>query len=118
MAAALAGAALAGVRRVEVAGDSMRPTLEPGDRLVLFRIGRVRPGDLLAVPDPRRPDRVVVKRLAEVSADGLVVLGDNAGASTDSRQFGAVARRAVRGRAVYRYAPDHRRGPLRRGGRG
>ena len=100
------------VRRVEVAGDSMRPTLEPGDRLVLARVGRVQPGDLLAVRDPRLPERVVVKRLAELSPKGLVVLGDNPGSSTDSRHFGPVDPRAVKGRAVYRYAPEHRRGPL------
>ena len=108
--------------RVEVVGDSMRPTLEPGDRLVLRRTGRrtgrragdLLPGDLVAVADPRQPTRVVVKRLIAVGPAGLEVHGDNIGASTDSRTYGPVAPTAVRGRAVYRYHPAPRRGRLGR----
>ena len=114
----VAGGCLAGklVRRVEVVGDSMRPTLEAGDRLLLRRALRVtlRPGDLVAVADPRQPIRIVVKRLASISPDGLHVLGDDPGASTDSRHFGPVAADHVRGRVVYRYHPAHRRARLSR----
>ena len=88
----------------------MRPTLEPGDRLLLARTRRVRPGDLVAVVDPRSDRRTVVKRVAAVSASGLTVLGDNAGASTDSRVFGTVPTDALKGRVLYRYFPAPRRG--------
>lgn len=105
-------------RRVEVVGDSMRPTLEPGDRLLLRRPGRWAgaplPGDLVAVVDPRQPVRVVVKRLVSVGPAGLEVHGDNAVASTDSRVYGPVALAAIRGRVVYRYHPAPRRGRLAR----
>ena len=100
------------VRRVEVGGDSMRPTLEPGDRLLVLRRAKARPGDLVTVPDPRDGSRTVVKRVASVSADGVVVVGDNPSQSTDSRVFGAVPAASVRGRVVYRYHPDHRRGRI------
>src|SRR5205823_12371876 len=73
------------LRRVEVAGDSMRPTLEPGDRLVVWAPGPVRAGDLVAVRDPRNPARTVVKRVAAVGGEGVAVVGDNPDASTDSR---------------------------------
>jgi nickel-type superoxide dismutase maturation protease len=97
---------------VEVAGDSMRPTLDPGDRLVVIRIGRrpVRPGDLVTVPDPRRPERVMVKRVAAVTGGSVVVEGDNPAASTDSRTFGPVPTSTLGGRVVYRYWPEGRRG--------
>ena len=104
------------ISRVEVVGDSMRPTLEPGDRLVLSRRRRVRPGDLVAVTDPRQARRIVVKRVTRVSDAGLTVLGDNPSASTDSRVFGPVSPSAVQGRAVYRYHPPSRRGRLANGG--
>jgi nickel-type superoxide dismutase maturation protease len=100
------------VGRVEVAGDSMRPTLEPGDRLVVLRGGPVRVGALVAVADPRQPARTMVKRVSAVRPDGVTVLGDNPAASTDSRAFGAVPHDALRGRVVYRYFPDMRRGLL------
>jgi nickel-type superoxide dismutase maturation protease len=98
--------------RVVVVGDSMRPTLEPGDRLLVRRGSPVAAGDVVAVCDPRRPERVMVKRVASTSADGVRVLGDNAAASTDSRLLGPVPPTAVVGRVVYRYAPASRRGKL------
>ena len=112
-AAALAAAILWRLTgRVEVRGDSMRPALEPGDRLVVVRGRRPRPGQVVALADPRRPGRLVVKRVADVSGAGVVVLGDNPAASTDSRQFGPVPPAAVRGRVVYRYWPESSRGRL------
>ena len=102
------------LQRVEVAGDSMRPTLEPGDRLVVWSPGPVRPGDLVAVRDPRDPARTIVKRVATVGAEGVTVVGDNPAASTDSRTFGPVPRGLLRGRVVYRYWPEGRRGRILR----
>jgi nickel-type superoxide dismutase maturation protease len=101
------------VRRVAVHGDSMRPALEPGDRLVVVGFLRPRPGDVAAVVDPRDGERVMVKRVAAVDRTGVTVLGDNPAASTDSRTFGPVDPARVVGRAVYRYWPAARRGLLR-----
>jgi nickel-type superoxide dismutase maturation protease len=99
------------VGRVEVAGDSMRPTLEPGDRLLVVRRGRqARPGDLVTVPDPRERGRVVVKRVAATGEGRVTLRGDNPVASTDSRTFGPVPATSVEGRVVYRYLPEERRG--------
>ena len=98
--------------RVEVVGDSMLPALAPGDRLVVVRGGRAAVGDIVAVIDPRTPARTLVKRVAARRPEGVIVLGDNAAASTDSRVLGPVAEAAIRGRAVYRYHPESRRGRL------
>jgi signal peptidase I len=132
LAAASAGAAIAAVglgllrpRRVEVVGESMLPALCPGDRLLLVRLPAAR-GAVVAVADPREPSRTLVKRVAARpggeaplpgggqlrAGGGYVLLGDNPGASTDSVEFGAVPPSLLRGRAVYRYAPPHRRGPV------
>jgi nickel-type superoxide dismutase maturation protease len=97
----------------------MLPTLEPGDRLLVVRLPRrwpVRPGDLVALRDPRTPDRLLVKRVAAASSRRVTVAGDNAVESTDSRAFGPVDRAAIWGRVRYRYAPLARAGSL--GGRG
>jgi nickel-type superoxide dismutase maturation protease len=107
--------ATARVRRLEVVGLSMWPTLEPGDRVVAVRAGRrLRAGDLVTVPDPRLPDRLVVKRVAAASGQDVTVQGDNPAASTDSRTFGPVPAASVRGRVVYRYHPPSRRGRIGR----
>jgi nickel-type superoxide dismutase maturation protease len=103
--------------RVEVAGGSMRPALEPGDRLLLVRRRSYRPGAVVAVADPRG-GRLLVKRVAAVQPDGrVVVAGDDPDASTDSRTFGPVPRALVRGEAVHRYAPASRAGRMPRPGR-
>lgn len=92
----------------------MRPALQPGDRLLLVRHRRYRPGVVVAAPDPRLATRLVVKRVAAVGPDGRLELrGDDEAASTDSRTFGPVDARVVRGQAVWRYAPRWRRGSLR-----
>jgi nickel-type superoxide dismutase maturation protease len=92
------------VMRVEVVGDSMKPTLWPGDRVLAVRRLPVAIDDLAVVRDPRRPGRLLVKRVAAVSVGHVSVAGDNPGSSTDSRAFGAVARTAVLGRVVHVYS--------------
>jgi hypothetical protein len=127
--AVLASAAVvAGLRprRVEVVGESMLPALHPGDRLLLLRLPAPA-GAVVAVVDPRDPERTLVKRVAAApggaallpgagrlleAGSGYVVLGDNPRASTDSADFGTVPPRLLRGRAVYRYAPPGRRGAV------
>jgi len=111
--------ALRSILRLEVDGESMLPTLLPGDRLVVVRLPRcwpLRAGWIVAAHDPRRGAHgpVMVKRVAPAPAPrGTVRLeGDNAAASTDSRAFGPLDRRLVVGRAVYRYAPPGRSGRL------
>jgi len=101
------------VKRVEVAGESMRPALEPGDRLVIlrpWRRPRPAPGTMVAVSDPRNRRRTVVKRVVRSDRHTVTVAGDNASASTDSRHFGPVAITEVKGLVVYRYGPESRRG--------
>jgi nickel-type superoxide dismutase maturation protease len=117
--AALAAAVALSVR-VEVGGDSMRPSLEPGDRLLAVRGRRVRPGQVVVVRDPavrdpavrRPPGRLLVKRVVATDGETVTVHGDNAAHSTDSRHTGPLPRSAVRGRVVYRYAPAARAGRL------
>jgi nickel-type superoxide dismutase maturation protease len=96
----------------------MVPTLTPGDRVLVVRglaswRPAVRVGDLVALADPRSPSRTVIKRVVAFEGPRVVVRGDNEAASTDSRHFGPVDPGALRGRVVYRYHPEHRRGRLR-----
>jgi nickel-type superoxide dismutase maturation protease len=101
--------------RVEVEGESMTPTLEPGDWLVAIRARELRAEMLVVVEHPERPGSEMVKRLVGVPGgrmrdrrlgpDEYWVVGDNEDASTDSRQFGTVSMDAIRGRVLVRYWP-------------
>jgi signal peptidase I len=91
---------------VEVRGNSMAPTLRPGDRLVVIRLDRLpRVGDVVLAGDPRDSSRELVKRVAAVGRDGVELRGDNPGASTDGRTFGPVPAPAIRWRVRFRYWP-------------
>ena len=125
LAGALVGAAVALVARVaqrrldvvEVSGSSMSPALQPGDRLLVESVTYARRaprrGEVVLAPDPRRPMRELIKRVAEVGRAGIDLRGDHPAASTDSRSFGTVPAAAVRWRVALRYWP-----PLRFGGIG
>jgi hypothetical protein len=75
----------------------MEPTLVPGERITaVWRWRRVRIGDVVVVRDPRSQDRMILKRCVARSGRMLDLRGDNADASTDSRDFGLVASRDVK----------------------
>jgi signal peptidase I len=84
------------LRRVTVEGSSMVPTYVPGERLTALRRWRpVRAGDVVVVRDPRNVNRWLLKRCVGRVGKRLDLRGDNAEASTDSRNFGLVASREV-----------------------
>ena len=104
--------------RVAVEGDSMQPTLAAGDWLLAdpdaYRESAPVVGELVLVPDPRAPARLLVKRVAEVHDGGreLFVTGDRQDASTDSRVFGSVPTSTLQGRPWFRYWPPRRMGRI------
>lgn len=117
---ALAGAVAAllaarRVRRVRVTGESMRPTLERGDRVLVVLGAPIRPGHVVLLTDPEDPtgERTIVKRVAGIDGSEVTVLGDRSTLSVDSRHYGPVPRSSVRGRVVYRYQPPERAGCVR-----
>lgn len=63
---------------VLVEGPSMRPTLRPGDCLLVRYGARVRPGDLVVARPWTRPELLVVKRALAAVPRGWLVESDNA----------------------------------------
>lgn len=126
--------------RVAVVEGSMRPSIEPGDWLLVDPIVRRWPrrGSLVVFREPES-DILAIKRVAAIPGDvvkGVRVtdpdtgqdvdvtirlvpdeawlLGDDPAVSIDSRRYGPVALERLVGRAWFRYAPLRRIGPLRR----
>jgi nickel-type superoxide dismutase maturation protease len=106
--------------RVAIEGESMVPTLLPGDWALAAAGVRVSRGDVVVVEHPDRPGYEMVKRLIALPGDGVGgdrllgrdeywIEGDRRDASTDSRQFGPVRRDELRAKVLLIYWPPPRR---------
>ena len=85
----------------------MQPTLEPGDRVLVRRLGRQPApslGSVVVTWHPQRSGLRLIKRLSRVDFTGLWLLGDNPVESIDSRQLGAVPAKLLIGEVVGRLA--------------
>ena len=83
----------------------MQPTLEPGDRVLVRRLGSTptpRLGSVLVTWHPQRPELRLIKRLNRFEDAGLWLLGDNPAESTDSRQLGRIPTSLLIGEVVGR----------------
>jgi len=101
-----------GMARVH--GDSMRPGLRPGDRLLVRYGAVVRPGQVVLA---RFPDGTLVvkraldRRTTSGGAPGWWLLSDDPDAGTDSRHRGPIAASEVIGVVVARLWPRPGRVP-------
>jgi nickel-type superoxide dismutase maturation protease len=95
-----------------VRGESMLPTLHPGDRLLVRVTPRLLVDDLAVVRLPPE-GTVAVKRVVHREAGGWWVERDNPRTGADSWSVGAVPDDAVIGRVVTRLWPLRRRRPAR-----
>ena len=97
---------------VRVTGESMRPTLEPGDLLLLRRGQEPVAGDLVVadLPGGRGPG---VKRAVRREPDGWWLERDNPAEGADSWLFGTVPDDAVHGVVRARLWPRPGRLPRR-----
>jgi signal peptidase I len=99
-----------------VVNESMRPTLAPGDRVLLRYRRTPRPGDIVVARLPGGVlaiKRATERRRTELGEPGWWLLSDNAEEGTDSRVHGAVADEDVLAVVVRRIWPLRARRPVR-----
>lgn len=98
--------------RLRVSGDSMRPTLAPGDVVLIdpraYQGGRLpQPDDVVVTLHPHQPELPIIKRMAVLEEGDLcLLLSDNPAVGSDSRHFGTVPVQALHGRVTSRIRPE------------
>lgn len=114
------------VTYVVCAGESMEPTVRPGDIWAVEGISRFRrtiqKGDIVAVQSPFNPDQILCKRIVAMAGDKVKtnsetvfiprghiwIEGDNKGVSVDSRQYGPVPYALIKNRLMFRIWSKYR----------
>lgn len=92
--------------RVQVTGESMLPTLLPGDIVLVdakaYKIKRPSVGDIVLARHPYQKISII-KRVVDVTSEGRLILhSDNPKQGSDSRQFGTINPNRVIGRVTSR----------------
>jgi nickel-type superoxide dismutase maturation protease len=86
-----------------VEGDSMSPVLKDGDAVLINPSETVAAGDIILANHPFKKSVKILKRVKELDEKGdLILTGDNAPESTDSRTFGAVPLKYLIGKVTCR----------------
>jgi nickel-type superoxide dismutase maturation protease len=89
---------------VTVAGESMTPSLNIGDRLVVDPRTSVRASDVVLAKHPFKKSVRILKRVSSIGPNGRIFLsGDNPSESSDSRVFGTVSGESIIGKVVARF---------------
>lgn len=78
----------------------MLPAFQPGSRVLVFRWGTVKIGDVIVFS---KNGMTMVKRTAQKNGDHWIVRGDNISQSTDSLDFGEISAQNIIGKVVAAY---------------
>ena len=84
-------------------GKSMNPTLKDGEAVLVDRNAKIEVGDIVIAKHPVEQTSEIVKRVERINEHGhYFLIGDNLENSNDSRHFGAVTRKYIKGKVVAR----------------
>ena len=85
-----------------VEGESMVNTLMPGSKVLIDPRGTLSTGDIVIARHPYRTDLEICKRIKVLDEvkEALYLISDNPEGSTDSRTFGTVPIKYVKGKVV------------------
>ena len=78
----------------------MEPSLRDGDLVLGWKWARSKVGDVVVVKTLERP---LIKRIVRLERDKIWLEGDNAAASTDSRQLGNYLRQDIIAKMIIKF---------------
>jgi len=82
----------------KVVGESMLPTLKPGEIVVAIRNNNPKVGRIVLV---KHQGIEKVKRISDIKDNKVYLLGDNSKSSTDSRDFGYIDMECILGTVIW-----------------
>lgn len=89
----------------KIFGQSMLPTLKPGDKVVTLNwLTAPKVGDIVAA---KINSREILKRIHLIKNDEVFLKGDNDLSSTDSRSFGWIKKSQLKGKVIYILKAQH-----------
>jgi nickel-type superoxide dismutase maturation protease len=74
--------------RYRIEGDSMLPTLQHGEQVLIQQTETYQINDIVVAQHPYKTSVILIKRISEINKKGFYLLGDNLSDSTDSRSLG------------------------------
>lgn len=84
-------------------GPSMNPTLKDGEVVLVDKKAEIKIGDIVVARHPFEIGTEVVKRVERINDKGhYFLVGDNPEQSSDSRDYGAVTKDYIIGKAIAR----------------
>ena len=94
-----------------VTGESMQPTLLPGDVVLVdtraYVVSLPQVGDIVLARHPYQKELLIIKRVADITPESRLVLhSDNPHIGSDSRQFGTIIQQRLIGRVTCRSPRD------------
>ena len=103
---------IGGFREIfRVEGDSMFPTLQEGDLVLVNPHAEYEVGDIAVARHPFKQSVTIIKRIAKIlPGERYILLSDNLDESSDSRSFGAIPAKDMLGKAEAIISEKRRRG--------
>jgi len=90
-------------RLLKIEGDSMHPTLKSADVVLVDPRASIAIGDIVVAKHPYKQSVKMIKRVESIDpGERYVLKGDNPDESTDSRNYGTIAKADIAGKVVCR----------------